>query len=201
MYLSTVDREIRSFEKTIKSFNKIQAKIQRKSIPSKTGRGMWKGAVIIVSALTLLGFLLPPFRFPTKGEVSSGFFIRKRPESFFALDLETHKGIDLAAPLGTPVLSSAPGRVAETGFSQTYGNYIRVRHLLGFETRYAHLREISVDEGGLILARAFRPIGRVGSTGRSTGPHLHFEVRWFGFAMPPRFFLVFHGIRKAVLGF
>jgi murein DD-endopeptidase MepM/ murein hydrolase activator NlpD len=91
--------------------------------------------------------------------------------------------------------------VVETGYSDTYGNYIRVKHLFGFETRYAHLSKTSVEDGSLVVARAIRSIGEVGSTGRATGPHLHFEVRWLGVALPPRFFLVFHGIRKTVFGF
>lgn len=162
---------------------------------------MWKSVVLLFSAILLFAVLLPPFRFPTGGAVSSGFFFRRRPESFFALDLEIHKGIDFAAPAGTPVLASSPGIVVEAGFGETYGNYVRIRHLFGFETRYAHLSEVNAKEGSLVFLRTLRSIGRVGSTGRSTGPHLHFEVRWLGIALPPRLFLVFHGIREGILGF
>ena len=162
---------------------------------------MWRAAALVFLSLMLVTTLLPPFRFPIDGEVSSGFFLRRKPESFLALDLETHKGIDLAAPPGTRIYASSPGIVAETGFSDTYGNYIRVNHLFGFETRYAHLSEITAKEGSLVLVRNIKVLGKVGSTGRSTGPHLHFEVRWFGVALPPRFFLVFHGIRKAIFRF
>ncbi len=196
-----MDKEIRSLRKTIKGFNKLRAKIKKGAMTSKTGKRLRKVVLLFFGALILLSVLLPPFVFPVNGDVSSGFFLRKRPESYFAFDLETHKGIDLAAPAGTPVISSAPGIVVETGVSDTYGNYIRIRHLFGFETRYAHLSEITIRKGAFIFLRGLRPVGKVGSTGRATGPHLHFEIRWFGIPMPPRFFLVFHGLRKALLGF
>ena len=162
---------------------------------------MRKAALLLFTALLLPILLIPPFLFPVDGEVSSGFFLRKRPESYFAFDLETHKGIDLAAPADTRIISSAPGIVAEIGSSESYGNYVRIRHLLGFETRYAHLSEITTRRGAVIIVRILKPVGKVGSTGRSTAPHLHFEIRWLGVALPPRFFLVFHGLRKALLGF
>ena len=196
-----MDRETRSFKKTVKSFDKLSANIRKRSITSKTGRRLRKSVLLIFAGLVVVTVLLPPFRFPVKGDISSGFFLRRQPESYFALDLEVHKGIDFAAPPGSPVIASAPGLVIETGKSDTYGNFIRIRHLLGFETRYAHLNEITTRKGALVFFRTFNPIGEVGSTGRSTGPHLHFEVRLFGVALPPRFFFVFHGLRKALLRF
>lgn len=201
MYLISVDSEIRSFKKTLRSFYKLNAKIRNGGISSKRGRKMRKVILLVSSAIVLLMLVFPPFRFPVDGAATSGFFFRQRPESLFALDLEIHKGVDFAAPGGTTVVPSAPGRVIDTGYSVSYGNYVRVKHLFGFETRYAHLSEISVKEGDFIIVRSLRPIGSVGSTGRSTGPHLHFETRLFGSSVPPRFFLVFHGIRKAILGF
>jgi murein DD-endopeptidase MepM/ murein hydrolase activator NlpD len=196
-----VDKEIRSFRKTLKSFDKINSTLQKGSITSKTGRRMRKVTILIVTALIMILLFLPPFRLPVDGAATSGFFLRQRPESSFVLDLEVHKGIDLAAPHGTRVIASAPGRVVETGFSESYGNYVRIRHLFGFETRYAHLSEITVEQGSFVFLRPFKQIGRVGSTGRSTGPHLHFETRIFGYSLPPRFLLVFHGLRKAFFGF
>ena len=162
---------------------------------------MRKTAVGVFAALIVTLLLLPPFRFPVAGTVSSGFFLRRRPESSFALNLEIHKGIDIAARQGDKVIVSAPGRVTDTGFSESYGNYVTVRHFLGFETRYAHLSEVFTQEGAFIFLRSLRPIGTVGSTGRSTGPHLHFETLLLGRNLPPRFLLVFHGFRKAVLRF
>jgi murein DD-endopeptidase MepM/ murein hydrolase activator NlpD len=196
-----VDKEVRSFNKTLKSFNKSYRKIRKNRIVSKSGRRLWRSAAVIFSLALILTFIFPPFRFPVDGEVTSGFFLRRRPESFFALDLEIHKGIDLSSPEGARVVAAAPGRVKATGFGDTYGNYIVLSHLFGFETRYAHLREISVARGDVVVLRSLKAIGTVGSTGRSTAPHLHFEIRWMGLGVPPRFFLLFHGIRKALLGF
>jgi len=201
VYLFDVDPEIQSFRKTLKSFDKLNAKIKKKAAPSQTGKGLRRAALIVCGVLLIISILIPPFRFPVEGKISSGVFLRKRPESYFALDLEAHNGVDLAAPPGTPVVSSAAGVVVETGSSDTYGRYVRVRHLFGLETRYAHLSEIDTKEGALIILRTLQPVGKVGSTGRATGPHLHFEVRWLKAALPPRFFLLFHGLRKAVLGF
>ena len=200
LYLNPVDKEIRSFKKTLKSFDRLNAKIKKSGIASKSGRRLRKNIFIVSAVMVLLLLVFPPFRFPVDGAVTSGFFLRRRPESFFALDLEIHRGVDFAAPLGTPVVPSAPGRVIDTGYSDSYGYYVRVSHPLGFETRYAHLSEISVKECDFIFLRSLRRIGSVGNTGRSTGPHLHFETRLFGWSVPPRFFLVFHGIRKAILG-
>lgn len=154
--------------------------------------------LMVFIGLMLLMVAIPPFRFPIDGKVTSGFFLRKKPESGFVLDIETHKGLDMAAATGTRVVASAPGIVTDTGFSDSYGNYIKITHLFGFTTVYAHLSDIDAKEGRLVLLRTLRPIGKVGSTGRSTGPHLHFETKLFGLSLPPRFFLVFHGIRKAV---
>jgi murein DD-endopeptidase MepM/ murein hydrolase activator NlpD len=90
-----------------------------------------------------------------------------------------HKAIDIGAPRGRPVLSSDSGYIASVGWSQYgYGNYIIVDHGNGFQTLYAHLSAILV-EAGQSVARGER-IGSIGSTGRSTGPHLHFEVRYKG---------------------
>lgn len=86
-----------------------------------------------------------------------------------------HRGIDLAAPTGTPVLSTAPGRVTFAGSRRGYGMTIEIQHPSGHSTLYAHLSEIDVEAGDEILRG--HAIGKVGATGRVTGPHLHYEVR------------------------
>ena len=195
-----MDREIKSLQKTIRQFNRIAGRIKTRQIASRSGRRMRRIVLLIFAGLMMLMVLVPPFRFPVDGRVTSGFFLRQRPESMFMFDIETHRGLDLAAPTGTRVFASAPGIVTAAGFSESYGNYVRITHLFGFVTYYAHLSEITTRSGRLVLIRTLRSIGKVGSTGRSTGPHLHFETRLLGALLPPRFFLVFHGIRKAVLG-
>lgn len=94
-----------------------------------------------------------------------------------------HTGIDLAAAENTPVAASFSGTVAETGESDVWGKYVLVRHSDSLETYYCHLNEIYVEEGAVI--RSGETVGLLGSTGWSTGPHLHFEVRIDGVRVDP----------------
>jgi len=94
-----------------------------------------------------------------------------------------HTGLDLAADEGTPVSSSFYGKVIETGNSDVWGNYVLMEHSEDFHTYYCHLSEIYVKEDTVI--RQGETIGLVGSTGWSTGPHLHFEVRINGIRVNP----------------
>ena len=86
-----------------------------------------------------------------------------------------HTGLDIGAPQGTPVVAAAPGIVAHAGRAGNYGLAVFLQHEGGMETIYAHLSGIAVKRGQLV--QAGEVIGYVGSTGKSTGPHLHFEVR------------------------
>ncbi len=94
-----------------------------------------------------------------------------------------HHGIDLGAPQGTPVVASRAGRVTRAGWSGGYGNLIIIDHGDGKTTRYAHLSRMAVSVGQRVDRNEI--IGYVGSTGRSTGPHLHFEIRVHGSAVNP----------------
>ncbi len=94
-----------------------------------------------------------------------------------------HTGIDLAVPEGTPISASFYGEVVKTGESDVWGKYVLMRHSDTFETYYCHMSEIYVKEGAVI--RQGETIGLVGSTGWSTGPHLHFEVRIDGVRVDP----------------
>jgi murein DD-endopeptidase MepM/ murein hydrolase activator NlpD len=98
-----------------------------------------------------------------------------------------HLGLDLGAPTGTPVRAVRPGQVVRTGWIGAYGYAVYLRHEGGYETRYAHLSRIDVQEGERV--EGGQTIGRVGSTGASTGPHLHLEVRLDGRALDPLLFL------------
>jgi len=96
-----------------------------------------------------------------------------------------HMGIDYAAPTGTPVFSVATGRVAHLGFSGAFGNLIILEHPGNYRTYYAHLSNFNVElQVGNEVRRGLE-IGYVGSTGRSTGPHLHFELRKDGVYVDP----------------
>lgn len=85
-----------------------------------------------------------------------------------------HSGIDLACPKGTPIYSALDGKVTATGFNNTYGNYVIVTHHSGYKTLYGHMSEIIAVQGQWVTTNT--KIGKVGSTGLSTGPHLHFTV-------------------------
>lgn len=124
---------------------------------------------------------LGPVTFPVPGfEVGSDFGSRVDP---FEGDRRMHKGADIGAPAGTPVQAAGAGVVTWAGERGSYGNLVVVRHDDRTETRYAHQSEIAVEAGQLVSAG--QVIGEVGSTGRSTGPHLHFEARVDGEAVDP----------------
>ena len=98
-----------------------------------------------------------------------------------------HTGVDLIAPPGTPVLAAAGGVVAAASYVPEYGNIVDIDHDNGLTTRYAHLLRSSVKVGDVVMKG--QAIAQVGSTGRSTGPHLHFEVREKGIPLNPNKFL------------
>jgi len=124
--------------------------------------------------------------------ISSRFGYRRDP---FRRRLALHAGIDFKAAYGSPVLATAPGTVVRAGWMGSYGKLVEIRHDNGLVTRYAHLSRIRVRAGQRV--RAGDRIGRLGNTGRSTGPHLHYEVRLFGKPVnPARFWKARHDIRK-----
>lgn len=104
--------------------------------------------------------------------ISSGYGERKDP---FTGETSHHSGVDMVAPLGTGIRATAPGRVVVAGKRKRYGRMIEIDHGHGIATRYAHLGKILVETGQLI--ERGQKIGTLGSSGRSTGPHLHYEVR------------------------
>lgn len=95
-----------------------------------------------------------------------------------------HAGIDLPSAFGTPVRATMPGRVRTSGWAGGYGNLIEIEHGNGVSTRYGHLSRRLVNEGDSVPAGAI--IGFVGSTGRSTGNHLHYEIRLAGRSVDPQ---------------
>jgi len=127
-----------------------------------------------------------PVRKPVAGEVdmSSPFGMRLDP---FLGRPAIHTGIDLRGETGEPVHATAAGRVSIAGREGGYGNMIEINHGNGLATRYGHLSEIDVKVGQTV--RIGDIIGRIGSTGRSTGPHLHYETRINGEAVDPQKFL------------
>ena len=128
------------------------------------------------------GAIAVPSDKPVKtAEFTSGYGVRSDP---FRGGAARHQGIDLAAPMGTSIYATADGIVTEAGYnSGGYGNLIKVDHGRGIETRYGHLSALLVRPGDRIARGQL--IGRMGSTGRSTGSHLHYEVRIDGRAVNP----------------
>ncbi|MCP3934270.1 MAG: M23 family metallopeptidase [Actinomycetia bacterium] len=123
--------------------------------------------------------------FPVAGEeTGSGFGVRSDP---FTGEERMHRGVDIGAAQGAPVLASAAGVVSWAGERGSYGQLVKIDHGDGVETRYAHQSRIDVSVGDIV--EAGQQIGAVGSTGRSTGPHLHFEVRVGGDAVDPAVWL------------
>ena len=126
-----------------------------------------------------------PSLWPVAGETTDGFGGRSNP--FGGGGFELHPGQDIRAERGAPVVSAAAGTVVFAGTQSGYGQMVEVDHGGGLTTRYAHLSKIEAATGQEI-ARG-QQIGQVGSTGRSTGPHLHYEVRVGGEAVNPRAYL------------
>jgi len=113
-------------------------------------------------------------RTPIDGaRISSGFGMRKHPIMGFT---KKHKGVDFAAPHGTPVFAGGDGVIEKIGWFSSYGKYIRITHSGTYKTAYAHLRGYARGMKVGTRVRQGQVIGYVGSTGRSTGPHLHYEV-------------------------
>ena len=144
----------------------------------QTGLAVAKTQAPVAGKLTAVSI---PSRNPLEKDVlTSGFGVREHP---VLGGRRAHKGVDLAAPTGTPVYAPADGVVSRASWFSSYGLYISLEHGGEMQTRYGHLSRLNVAEGETV--RKGDVIGYVGSTGRSTGPHLHYEVRVDGVAVNP----------------
>jgi murein DD-endopeptidase MepM/ murein hydrolase activator NlpD len=119
-----------------------------------------------------------------KLQFTSNFGIRSDP---FRGTAAMHAGVDIPGPVGTPIYATADGIISHAGRSGGYGNLIEINHGKGIATRYGHLSRIIVADNTRVVRGQL--IGLMGSTGRSTGPHLHYEVRIDGHAVNPLPFL------------
>ncbi|MCC5464730.1 M23 family metallopeptidase [Pelosinus baikalensis] len=126
-----------------------------------------------------------PSIWPTSGEVTSGFGWRNSPMGGGS---ELHPGMDIANSMGAPVVVAADGVVVQSGAAGGYGNMVQIDHGNGISTIYGHNSRIIVSVGQSV--RKGQVISYVGSTGKSTGPHLHYEVRVNGNAVDPIGFMV-----------
>ncbi|MFZ2223937.1 MAG: M23 family metallopeptidase [Candidatus Deferrimicrobium sp.] len=154
---------------------------------------MKKDLLVDVNGLDALGEILDgrrlllesvPGGWPVRGTLSSVFGVRTSP---FTETPVFHHGLDIVARPGTPVLASASGVVAKSGYEAQYGNVVVIDHGAGYRSVYAHMSSTGVEEGEFV--NRGEELGKVGSTGRSTGPHLHYEVRVNGLPVNPARFL------------
>ena len=126
-----------------------------------------------------------PLGAPVPTEISSRFGGRANP--FSGYGGEIHLGLDFRGEVGDPVKATASGVVNYASMQNGYGNIVRITHENGYETLFAHLSQIDVQMGQTI--KAGDVVGKLGSTGRSTGPHLHYEIRKDGTPIDPERFL------------
>lgn len=119
---------------------------------------------------------------PVAGVMTSTFGPRKHP---ILGTVRIHKGVDWAAPVGTPVMAAFDGEISFQGDGGSYGNLVKITHANGRETRYAHMQKFAIASGVGTKVKAGDVIGYIGTTGLSTGPHLHFELYANGEAIDP----------------
>ncbi len=131
----------------------------------------------------LVGFT--PMGYPHKGRISSNYGHRENP--FTGESIEKHKGLDIKGNYGELIKTTANGNVKFADRRGGYGNCVIIDHGNGFETYYGHLSKISVKKGQKVAAGDI--IGKIGSTGRSTGPHLHYEIHRNGKILNPKSYL------------
>lgn len=139
---------------------------------------------IIVSLDQVNRYRIASDKLPLSMPVQSAF---RYTSGFGARWGRAHQGVDLAGPVGTPIMATGEGVVTFAGRMNGYGNLIKIEHALGTETRYGHLSKIRVKVGQKVSRGSL--IGDMGNTGRSTGPHLHYEVRVNGKAVNPMSFI------------
>ena len=166
---------------TVTEFGELLGKLARQVDERSDQLGVLEALLVQTSANRKFLPTLAPI---VDGWYSSNFGFRIDP---FTGGKSFHEGIDFPANVGTPIVAAASGKVVYAGYHAEYGKIIEIDHGNGLLSRYAHASQISVNEGDLVV-RGQR-LGFVGSTGRSTGPHLHFEVRLNGVPQNPARFL------------
>jgi murein DD-endopeptidase MepM/ murein hydrolase activator NlpD len=123
--------------------------------------------------LMALSFKIPRLNPISNQKVASSYGYRIHP---ITGEIKKHQGIDLVGRSGQKIYAAADGIIIEVGFKQFLGNYVKIKHLLGFETVYGHLQESIVSLNSTVYQGQI--IGNCGSTGRTTGVHLHFAILW-----------------------
>ncbi len=140
-------------------------------VPASSAEGMQRAASLSLSPR--------PDRWPANGYVTREFI-----SGSISRGIKPHLGIDIAGPRDAPVTAAAPGVVARTGTDDFLGNFVEIRHGLGYLTVYGHLSRIAVGKGDQV--EAGQVVAYMGESGQATGPHLHFEIWQQGEAVDPR---------------
>ena len=136
---------------------------------------------VVLDVQKVIGFIDgKPDRMPLHGPITSPFGVREDPFNFKE---KSHQGVDIDGNTGDSVSAAGAGVITFAGYSGSYGNMIVISHGFGYKSAYAHLSEICVTAGQKIAKG--QPIGKVGSTGQSTGSHLHFEIHYQGVQIDP----------------
>lgn len=182
-----IKRVLRLEKKLASMEKKLSTKRQRRT-PAIGGSGFWTGDIgddyfnaverdidRLANTLTVI-----PFGKPASGGISSRYGYRKNP---FSEAREFHGGIDFRGKVGTEVVTTADGVVEKAKYVKGYGKHVVIKHKKGYKTLYGHLSKIEVKKGQRIVAG--EKIGEIGSTGRSTGPHLHYEIIRYGRRVNP----------------
>ena len=195
--IDDVRRSMNSFDSTL---NRINAKMKKRGLKAialnnaggplvEEEENLEELAKFYVNMLTDVESRLDgaPFGRPHPGRVTSRFGYRRNP--FTGRGREMHSGVDLKGRTGETIKTTAKGTVTFAGYKGGYGNLVTVKHANGYETKYAHLSRIRVKRGQRIDVGT--TVGLLGSTGRSTGPHLHYEVLQGGRTINPEKYFQF----------
>jgi murein DD-endopeptidase MepM/ murein hydrolase activator NlpD len=188
-----------SSSSTVKEFNELYSQIEH-SRPQVTGDSLTERLAFLSGEMKQLKaqfrehnrlmdqykvrFASTPSIWPLYGRVQSDFGWRVHPISHVS---QFHKGIDIPSWIGAPIRATAQGRVVATGYNSGYGLCVAIDHGYGLTTVYAHTSKIFVSQGEIV--KKGQKIAAVGSTGSSTGPHVHYEVRKWQQAVSPRTYL------------
>ena len=188
IYRSSVDIHYRSFRREEIAFNQALSELLTKPDPRKIQE--YRDLLALLNAFNSRSmFHAGPLVLPVESTRRTSGFADRRLYSYTdgGSSRSLHNGIDLAAPVGTPVSASAAGRVVFAGQRIISGNSAVIEHLPGVYTLYYHLEELEVEEGQRL--HQGQRIGTVGMTGLATGPHLHWELRIGGVAVDPDIFV------------
>jgi murein DD-endopeptidase MepM/ murein hydrolase activator NlpD len=177
--LSNTDAEFRQLFASWRAMDRTSGYVAPTAAPSFSGLVPATGSVN--TPFARIGSVSIPSRMPVEGvRLTSDYGMRWHPVSG---GRRAHKGVDLAGPMGTPVHATADAVVGKAEWYSGYGLYVALEHGADIQTRYGHMSRLNVFAGQRV--RKGDVIGYIGSTGRSTGPHLHYEVRISGQAVNP----------------